>query len=268
MRAAATWMILLPAVYGCATESRTEVWLVDTIRLEGQPKAGHGIGFNLDGVDSPEGDPASCGHGDLLGLDLTPGVDNQFSALLPAMELVAGEAVHALLQDAINSGELLVTIELDADAGSLVMRRAVGPALNGADGGLVSGQTLAIDPALPTSEGSARVRGQRVYAEGVTMDLPLSALGYDLPFTLHQGAVSFTRDAERAEGVLGGLVSVEQMQPTLDFINTNGDPQIAEPIRLALDTNADVDVDADGSCDHLSMAARFSAVPAWLYEDP
>ena len=262
------WLPGLLSLVACASPASSEVWLIDSIQLEGQPKPGRGIGFDLDGVSSPEGDPASCGHGDLLGLDMTEGVDNQFSELLPAMELVAGEAVHALLQEAIDSGVLLVTLEVDPANGSLVLRRAEGPALNGADGRLVSGQTLAIDPDLPDSEATARMQGRWVHAEGVTMELPLSALGYELPLTLYGGALSFQRDEDSAAGILGGLVSVEDMQPTLDFINSNGDPQIAEPIRLALDANADVDMDEDGSCDHLSMAARFTAVPAWLYEGP
>ncbi|TNE88150.1 MAG: hypothetical protein EP330_15955 [Deltaproteobacteria bacterium] len=266
MRRALGAALLLSA---CSAETAApEVWLVDSITLEGQPKKGHGIGFDLDGVDSPEGDPASCGHGDLLGLDLRTGVDNQFSALLPAMELVAGEAVHALVQEAIDSGSLLITLRLDPRDDELLLARAEGPALNGADGGLIAGQTVALDPSLPSSSTTARLSGARVRAEDLTIALPMTILGYDLPFTLHHGAIEMDRDSDRAEGVLGGLVSIEEMQPTLDFVNSNGDPQIAEPVRLALDANADVDLDEDGDCDHLSLAARFTAVPAWIYEEP
>lgn len=265
---------LLVGLCACSAQGeQPEVWLIDSITLQPRPKPTFAYGFDLDGVVSPEDDPDSCGHGDVNGMDGTPGVDNQFSALLPAMELVAGEAVHALVQEAIDSGVLLVTLTIDSpgsEVTGLAVARAEGPGLTGADGRLIGGQTLQTDDDLPGSRvDDATYDGESLQARGITMDLPLSILGYELPLTLYDGAVSMEwEDESRVSGQLGGLISVDQMQPSLDYINTNGDPQIAEPVRVALDSNADVQEDGTGGdCEFLSISVAYTAVPAWIYQE-
>lgn len=264
-------LIPLVLLAACATPGEGQLWLIDTLTLEGQPKPGMASGFDLDGVVSPEGDPQSCGHGDLLGIDGTQGVDNAFSALLPAMELVAGEAVHSLVQAAIDEGNLLVTLNVSAPQGesvALEVARALGPALRGADGRLVAGQTLTYAHDLPSSSvDDAQVHGRRTLAKGLELDLPLAVLGYELEFTLEQAYVEMIVDHDEAHGRLSGFLSLDQLEPTLDFINSNGDPQIAEPIRAALEANADLDRDGNGDCRYLSMNVEYTAVPAWFYTE-
>ncbi|MCO4744857.1 MAG: hypothetical protein KC912_08710 [Proteobacteria bacterium] len=261
---------LLPVLGACSAPQDAQLWLIDSLSLTSQPKPGFVSGFNLDGVVSPEDDAASCGHGDLIGLDGTPGVDNAFSTLMPAMEVVAGDAVAGLVQAAIDDGDLLVTIEVDAgeDANTMEVGRAVGPALVGADGRLVAGQTLDVDTELPSSSTEEiSFAGPLTRGHGLELDLPLSVLGYALDFTLHDAIVEIDVEEGHAEGRLAGLISLDQMDPTLDFVNSNGDPQIAEPVRSALEANADVDLDDDGDCRYISFTVHYTAIPAWLFTE-
>ena len=70
-------------------------------------------GFDLDNVDSSDGDEDTCGHGDFEDPSGESGVDNQLAAVWSAVEPLIGYASTSLIQGAINEGRLLHMIEIN-----------------------------------------------------------------------------------------------------------------------------------------------------------
>src|SRR5687768_14774767 len=151
--------LALVLLAGCANETkqcRTEhvepqTWVMREIRFVRQVD-GVSDGFDLDGVD---GGLEGCGIADFTSPDGVPGVDNAFARMIPALELTEAAAVEPLIQDAINSGQLLLLVELagvddtaEDECVDVGLMRGAGEALVGGDVLLVSGQTLEVDASV------------------------------------------------------------------------------------------------------------------------
>ena len=74
-------------------------------------------GFDIDGLDSDDNDSDGCNHQDLVDPLGNTGIDNSISGLLPVMDLTAAVSVEGLIQDSINTGELLLMLELSGFGG-------------------------------------------------------------------------------------------------------------------------------------------------------
>ena len=257
---------------GCSANPERHTWLVDSLSMQGERKPGLAIGFNLDGQVSEEGDEASCGHGDYRTTGGRAGVDNQLTAMLPTIEAIGGDAVHELLQRTIDDANLLVLFDVlqhpEPSMSTLRVARGMAPALSGADGRLVSGQTLSVNPNLPESDATEVFAADSyLRARGMSLDLPISVLGYDIAFTLLDARLELWLDEHGGSGVLGGYASLDQVQETLDAVAAGGDPGIAEAVEVALEAHADLVSAGSSGCDGISMALALTVVPAWIDEE-
>jgi hypothetical protein len=247
-------------------------------------------GFNLDGLDS-DGDrnttedaPCQPEHLDFTAPDGDTGVDNQFAVLAPDLEDTAGFDIKMSAQDAINSGDLLLLLEVEGvnefgNDDSVRLNFYLGymgememPALS--DGTLEAGQTIDVNsmPGVPIVSINGQISngtlmaGQLVDADAT---VPLS-IPFDeettIDITIRNAAVEGSISAEAmTDGVIGGSLRKEELIETIQSI-----PQAQEFASLAeqlLNANADVESDSEGSCQSLSVGLVFEAVDATLGEE-
>ncbi len=98
------------AVVGsCDSQDTAERYLVRTL-VFGPELDGVAWGFDLDDHVSTVGDLEGCGKQDLVDPDGNTGIDNAFAGLLPTLEQTEAIAVETLIQDAVNSGALLLAL--------------------------------------------------------------------------------------------------------------------------------------------------------------
>ncbi len=235
---------------------------------------GVAYGFDLDGKVSEDGDPAGCGHGDLVGLDGSPGIDNQLARVWVAVAPIVGVQVDNLLQGAINEGKVLLMIELegvddltnDDDVTLHVFRGTLDPII-GTQGLIAPGQTFYMDPGLGVStvEGVQIVDGE-VDAGPVEFQLPIDILDADFTLRVRDGRMRFRiGDDGSFEGIAGGAISVSELRADLENTGGNADVQLVAPF---FETNADLAPDADGECDLFSVAIGVSGAQAFVVRYP
>lgn len=231
-------------------------------------------GFDLDGIDSAAGDAAGCGHADNVSPDGTSGVDNAFAALVPVLESIGAGAVEGLIEDAINSGELLLLMELhaldaqDADeCVDLTLYRGTGTPLIGTDGEMQIDQTFAVDTSRPSSSASdGAVAGGTFEIRDVEIALPVQILDEFLEFDLAGGAIRFTWNEDgTVSGELAGGVSVASLSTQIGNISDIGGLQDVVP--PLIEGAADLWPDESGACTHLSIGFDFTARPAFVLVD-
>lgn len=230
-------------------------------------------GLDLDGVATVPGDGTGCGKVDFTAPDGTPGVDNQFARLLPAIEAVGGaDGFQSAIARAINSGGVLVTMELshlddavhDACVDVTLGRAAGRPAL-GNDGLIEAGQTFERDIEAPSSavEG-ASVAGGVLRAGPFTMALPMVVDDIELLVTIHDMQVRATLHEDgHVTGLLAGAIVLDELNAFLDDIAEN--TALFAAIRNVLVANADLDPGEDGRCRRISIAVGFEGAPAFFF---
>jgi len=127
----------------CAVEDAPQLLVVRTLRFAIADDAGVSEGFDLDGLSTVDKGDDGCGIGDYVDPDGVPGIDNAFSRLVPAMNSTEAkiEVIEGLVQSAIDSGELLITLELggvdswaDDDCVAGAVGQAVGTPMLGSIG--------------------------------------------------------------------------------------------------------------------------------------
>lgn len=247
-----------------------ETWLVQSLTFAGRAPDGTVEGFDLDGIVSPDGDPAGCGHADATAADGTPGIDSAFTGIWAALENTEAGAVEGLVAQSIANGELLLlfTVEGAPADGSdgpvrVVVQRGAGAPLLGTDGLLLDGQTIASDGAPPVViEGGARQAGV-VEARPFAMDLPLQVLDVAVSFGMVDGALRIVPGPDgRVSGHFAGAV------PTTDILRIVQEEQDLEEIRPLVEglvaAAADLQPQGDGTCAALSITFAFTAVPAFV----
>jgi len=234
---------------------------------------GISAGFDLDGEVTDAGDSSGCGIGDYVDPDGTPGIDNAFARLIPALEQTEAQAVEGLLENAITSGELLLMFEIlglddpqDDDCVGFGMLQGTGEPLIGTDGELLWGQTLARDPDSPsTALDAMEVIDGRLVARPLTISLPLQVFDVSLSFDIEDGAFSadIAADGSFAGHFAGGLDIAYVLQIAAE---ENVDPELKPLLESLLYLNADLEPDADGECTKVAVTFDYQAIPAFFHD--
>ena len=71
------------------------IYVFDTVGFTRLDKDGRAPGFDLDHKVSDETDVDTCSQADFIGIDGTPGIDNQFATLVPLIEATGISAVSS-----------------------------------------------------------------------------------------------------------------------------------------------------------------------------
>lgn len=246
--------------------------VVHTLRFMEQDAEGVARGFNLDGRVSEEGEEDSCGHGDFTSPEGRTGVDNQLAELWSAIAPLVGEQAHALLQNAVNEGRVLVMIELeglddlrdDDDLTLRVFKGTLRPEI-GTRGVISPDQSFAMDYERPLSSiTGVKLEGGQLIAGPFELNIPVTILSLDAVVKLEFGHIQLTLDEEgRMEGYITGAVHVPTLTETL--INTDAESE-ARLVAPFFERSADM-VKVDGVCTYLSMGLEFRATRAFVIRD-
>lgn len=258
---------------GCTgTPSEPEVALIQTLTLLREDEGSTSMGWDLDGIVSDDLDPSGCFISDLSHPDGTPGIDNAFGGLLPALEATQGAALGALIQRAVDSGELLLLLEL-ANLGDQcldfnVVRGAGAPALGG-HGKILPGQTYDVNPDQPGFAGpcAATDNGTVVRLDDFTMRLPLKIFDESIDLTLLDGRFEMhRRDDGSYRGIFAGGVTTAEIRANMASLDGIGE-EVPLLIETAMDNRADLEPDANGFCSRISVGFTFEAVSAYIFEE-
>jgi len=257
----------------CGDPEDTQAFVITSMAFTREQSAGVLEGFDLDGIESAAGDAQGCGHADYAGPSGETGIDNAFAALVDVLESIGAGAVEGLIEDAINSGELLILLELEAvddplddSCVDMSLYRGMGIPLLDTNGNIQMDQTFAVDPEQRTSfaEGGSITDGT-FEITGVQVFLPVQILDEFLEFDLVGGAirVSWQEDGTVA-GQLAGGVSVASLAGQIGAISDIGGLQDVVP--PLLEQAADLWPDESGACTHLSIGFDITARPAFVAE--
>lgn len=231
-------------------------------------------GFDLDDTASGEGDPVGCGHADRSSPDGAAGIDSAFATIVPALEGLGAGAVEGLIQQAIDSGELLILIEMthledweqDACVG-VAVHRGQGTPIIGTDGTILVDQTFGLSADVPSTTASGGwVEGGQFEVHNVQITLPVQILDEFLTFTMPQGAIRL-RIAEdgTVSGNLAGGVPVEEITTQIGGITDIG--ELRNVIPPLIEAAADLYPDANGDCTALSMGFDVAGKPAFVFRE-
>jgi hypothetical protein len=277
----------LALALACAPEDGTDpappaaprvdtIALIRTIGFEGIVN-GTSRGFDLDGAVTEFGDDSGCGKADFASPDGVGGIDNAFGPLLPLITSLGGEALQSLVQNAVTSGELLLVLEMhDLDTTPVgtctsgrVMRGYGQPYLDTA-GLILPGQTFDQHPLYAASDLTcvAKQEDGSILIDGVVLRLPLQVFDETIDLTLEGGRMRLTPGDGTWNGLIAGGVSVAELRD-----NVLGFDAIPEELENgvvgAVELNADLAPDAEGTCTQLSVTLAYEAVPAFLSDgDP
>ncbi|MFT5353834.1 MAG: hypothetical protein ACI9KE_001034 [Polyangiales bacterium] len=229
------------------------------------------IGANLDDEITTAGDPGGCGKPDFNHPDGTLGVDNALARILPVIETMLDEPISDQLTAQIAAGSLLITIKLegvdsmnDAEVtGTLYPDGAIpgdtAPVLT-ADGGLAPDQTIDIDSAPITINGSI-IDGRFIASlDNFPVMLPLE----DAPLVLNVSQALFSADLTEnglENGEISGSLSIDELSAAV------GAAMLAdideEAARGLLQGFGDLEPNAEGTiCARISLGLGFNAIPA------
>lgn len=228
-------------------------------------------GFDLDGQVSTEGGPTGCGIADYTTAGGAEGIDNAFSRIVPTLDATEARlsTIEALVQDSIDSGELLLTVELGSlddwqsdDCVAVDVGQAEGEVLLGTDGRLLDGQTFDREAGAPTvSLVDGHTRDGELLASGLSIDLPVQILDVSLSLPLRDGRVALWPVDEHHAGLIGGSISADYI---LEVASGGGiDPVVGELLSTVMSLHADL---PGGSCDAMSVTLGFEAVGAYFFD--
>lgn len=239
------------------------------------PDKGTAPGFDVDGKVSDGTDAASCFKKDFTGPLGEKGVDNQLAALIPDVEKILGNAVDGLIQGAIDNGDLLILAEVNGaqslendDCVDVTVKIGEGTPTLGTDGIIEAYQTFDVDPAGEVSHGTGgKIEGGVLTIGPFELAIPIAI--FDVAFTIHVHDALFRlrvsgEDGTPNEGLLGGGVVPQEI---LDGVGQGaGVDQYIPVLTIVLKNSADLAVDAEGSCAHLSAALEIRATEAFIRE--
>jgi hypothetical protein len=232
-------------------------------------------GFDLDHDATGFGGTGGCGVQDDVSPDGVQGVDSAFARLLPALALTEAQAVEEIMQELINSGQVLIMwdlhglddLESDTCATVELLRGQDAPMIGGR-GFINPGQTFdVLDGFTPIDAGQVSIQDGTFQASGFDFDLPFSFLGTYIDFVLHDAVIRVTLQPDGSfTGMLGGGISIEDVFRVAS--ENNIDTSIVELLRGLVGPIADLAPDANGACTQISVTLTFTGVPAFLYESP
>ncbi len=256
----------------CMTGSEKSL-IVTRMRFARQDRPGVSIGFDLDGYVATSNDPKTCGHASLKSPppSETPGIDNQLSAVLPAIDSLVPNTVDMDLQNAINDGMLLLGFHIthlddrmNDGCVQVGFTHLTGHATAGTDHILNANQTFDVDKAWPVTTATGTIVNGYLDVGPFDITLPVKIQDWNFPLTAHGARIhlAITND-EAMEGVLGGSVDVEELIAKVLMYG------IEEKVKMALPglvrNIADLDQDpATMKCRQFSMAATISARNAFI----
>lgn len=250
-----------PAPEVCAT-GKPQTWVISELTFA-RRHDGEVLGFDLDGSTE-----AACGHADLVSPSGVPGIDNNFSSLVPILEQTEAVAAESLVKQSIASGELMLTLRLDGvddwtddSCVDFTVGRAAGVPLVAPDGVVLADQTLAPHETIASVSVDGSALDGRIEARGLAFNLPLDILNAELDFVITDGSFWVQRRWDGAlTGVMGGQIPIAQITEIL----VRDDVNLQEFVPL-VEAFADIP-DENGSCEGLSLAFQFVALPIYLEE--
>jgi hypothetical protein len=230
-------------------------------------------GFNLDGLDTEEGDEDSCRQGDFIDPEGRTGIDNQFADLWRIVQPLVGEATEALIQGAVNEGRIIAVIELsgvddltnDENVTLDMFRGRIAPDI-GNEGLIAPDQTVYVDREFPivTVNNAAIVDGV-VYARPDSIYLPVDILDSYFVIEMERAQLRFTINEEgHFSGHFGGVVNLSSVFDELLASNAGEEAALVQPVFY---TYADMEKGPDG-CTHASAAFGFEGIGAFVVRYP
>jgi hypothetical protein len=220
-----------------------------------------------------DGNTTGCGIDDYVDPEGSGGIDNALGGLVPILELTEGAAIEVYLQNMINSGELLLMIEIedlddpmDDTCVDVNLVRALGSPTVGTDKIIESGQTFDRDPNLPSSrtEGMSISSGT-LLATPLYVSLPIQYFDDHLTINLQGSTLRVDQGIDgHVSGYLAGGVLTEEIT---SFVDGRGDIDIGDLMISLLETNADLWPDETGACTGISFVLEYRAKPAFFYLD-
>jgi hypothetical protein len=230
-------------------------------------------GFDVDGVVSDGSDAGSCFKKDFVSPGGETGIDNQLALFVPELEKLLGDAVDGLVQGAINNGNLLILLDVESAAGlrndecvDLTVQLGKGKPTLGTDGVIEAYQTFDLDTEGEVSHAQSGTIDNGVLSIG-PFELAIPIAIFDVSFTLHlhHARFRFTVDAEDGtlkEGFVGGGIVPQEV---LDGVKDGaGVAQYLPVLSLVLHQSADLEPDAEGTCQQISAALKITAVEAFV----
>jgi hypothetical protein len=232
-------------------------------------------GFDLDATTTADGDPTGCGIADYTDPDGAVGIDNGFAGVIPALMATEAQAVEPLIQNAINSGALLLLFRVDGladdgepvDDAAFTLFRAQGTPSLGTDGYLEPSQTFEADPSIAetTVEPVAYADGELV-ARPIEIALPVSIFDVDYVFRMHDGAFRLIWDEDgRFHGTFGGGVDDADILSITE--NPNVDSALGGILAQLLAVNSDLQPDGSGICQRIAITFEFEGQRAYVFEE-
>lgn len=228
-------------------------------------------GFDLDGHATAQGESAGCDIADLSSPDGAPGIDNSFGSFLPVLEAAGGLAVTELVQETVESGELLLSLTLQPEQADgcvpVEVARADGVPVIGGDGRILAGQTFDPDPEFDATtdacaewvDGTLVVNVDSVRIAFAVFDEWLDLIIHDVRFGLTPD------DAGGFYGAMAGGLDVTNIQE-----NVHGLDAIPSEIDTVVDTvlssRADLRSAPEGACDRVSAVLVYESVQAFWFE--
>ena len=257
----------LPENYTIEAKSHANV--MRTVEFFKEEEDGVLRGFNLDNTISDGSETESCGIVDQVSPEGEAGVDNQLGILWKTLEPLVGEAVEALLYNAVNDGRLLMMIELsgvddlqnDESIGLSFFRGKAKPII-GAQGRIVPDQTFKVDTDFPSSFFSnIQIQNGEVQAGPVEFAIPIEIFDANFEFRVREGQVRFKiREDGSFEGIMGGRVVLKDVLDQLLESNAAQEARLVQPI---FENNADLGY-KEGQCTEISVAFGFTGTQAFV----
>lgn len=255
----------------CGDPNDTQAFVVTSMSFTRERSDGVIAGFDLDGVDSAAGDAEGCGHADYSSPDGLGGIDNAFAPLVDVLESLGAGAVEGLIEDAINSGELLLLLELEAvddvrddTCVDMGVYRGQGIPLLDTNGDIQMDQTIAFDPEQPSSFAQGgQISDGTFEIIGVEVFLPVQILDEFFEFDMIGGGVRLVwQEDGTVAGELAGGVAVSAIAGQIGAIDDIGGLQDVVP--PLLEQAADLWPDESGACTHISIGFDITARPAFV----
>lgn len=227
-------------------------------------------GFNLDDHVSEADDEEGCYRADLVDPLGNEGIDNGLAALIPALEASEAVAVESLVQQSINTGNLIMMIEITGvddwkndDCVNVGIYRGQGTPLIGTDEVLLDGQSFQRDLSLPHDIAeNLKIENGHISAVPLEIFLPVQVLLADIDFNLSGGGIDITlTDDGGMQGFFGGALPITALTDITDLPEVN----ISEAVVALIASAADLYPNDDGTCEYLSVAFQYEAIPAHFY---
>jgi len=256
----------------CGQESSKRVAVISSLGFARRDNSGQTVGFNLDGVESEIGNADGCGIPDQTSLEGEPGIDSAFSGLLPALEATQAVAVNGLIEDSIKNGELILLLEISRlddwendECADFSILRGEGAPMIGTDGELLDAQSFKRSD-LPTGNVDGIQINDGVFtAQSFDYMLPVQVLDVFVEFSMKNTRLWGQNHPDGSiSGYFGGSVPLEDFN-TLTELTDIG--EVSSLLENLLGAAADMDLDADGQCDAISLVFEFESIVAYFYSE-